>query len=105
MRLPLPGANQIEDIRFGTEKPDQYEEEVIQKAMADAGRKAGILVKAVGLTLGQAVSINMENASMPSISVQYKTVNEAAMDSAGSAHVEAGEIEVQAMINVVYEMK
>ncbi|MEC0136596.1 SIMPL domain-containing protein [Paenibacillus macerans] len=99
------GANQIDDIRFGAEKPEQYEEQVIQKAMADAGRKAGILTKAAGRTLGQAVSISLENASMPSISVQYKAVNEVAMDSAGSTPVEAGEIELRTTVNVVYEMK
>lgn len=100
------GANQIGAIRFATEKPEQYEEEVIQKAMADAGRKAGILAKAAGRTLGKALSISLENASVPNISLNYKVVamSESADNAAGSP-IEAGEIEVRTTVSVVYELK
>ncbi|WP_281281716.1 SIMPL domain-containing protein [Paenibacillus oralis] len=96
------GTNhQIDDIRFGAEKPEQYEEEAIQKAMANAGRKAGVLAKAAGRTLGQEVSISLESASMPSISFDYKVaVTSESADSGASSP-----IEVHTTVNVVYELK
>lgn len=99
------GANRIDNIRFSTENPDQYQDQVIQKAMDDAGKKASSIAKAAGRQLGIALSISQGSAATP-YSMENYQMKSAVMDqAAGSTAVEPGEIDVQTTLTVMYELK
>lgn len=99
------GANRIDNIRFSTENPDQYQDQVIQKAMDDAGKKAGSIAKAAGRQLGIALSISQGSMATPYYNESYQLKAVAMDQAAGSTAVEPGEIDVQTTLTVMYELK
>ncbi|MGG6314391.1 SIMPL domain-containing protein [Paenibacillus macerans] len=99
------GANRIDNIRFSTENPDQYQEQVIQKAMDDANKKAAAISKAAGRQLGIVLSISQASAGTPVFTQNYKMMEMAAADSAVSTPVQPGEIDLQTTLTVMYELK
>ncbi|MCQ4087718.1 SIMPL domain-containing protein [Saccharibacillus sp. JS10] len=99
------GANQIQNISFAAENPDQYEEEAIAKAMTSAQKKAAAVAKAAGRTLGAATSISLDNADAPIVYAQYEMAK-ATMDTANSStSIEPGQITLRTNVTVQYEMK
>lgn len=99
------GANRIDNIRFSTENPDQYQDQVIQKAMNDANKKAASIAKAANRQVGIVLSISQAGASTPIFSQNYKMMELASADSAASTPVEPGEIDLQTTLTVMYELK
>lgn len=99
------GANRIDNIRFSTENPDQYQDQVIQKAMNDANKKAASIAKAANRQLGIVLSISQGSTSTPIFTQNVKMMEMAAADSAVSTPVEPGEIDLQTTLTVMYELK
>ncbi|RUT44592.1 DUF541 domain-containing protein [Paenibacillus anaericanus] len=99
------GANVINNIQFATENPDQFEEQVIQKAMANANMKASAIAKAANRQVGIVLTVT-QSSSGPAVYNQNYVMKEMAMDTAGaSTQIEAGEIKVNTTLSVTYEMK
>ncbi|MGG0823633.1 SIMPL domain-containing protein [Paenibacillus turicensis] len=101
------GANQINNVNFGIENPEQFEAEVIEKAMKNANNRAKAIAKSSGRQLGTELSIS-QSGSDSSLYVQnYQMLEKAqAMGStADRTTVEIGEINVKMSLNVVYELK
>lgn len=100
------GANNIESVQFSVENRDQYEAQVIEKAMANADLKAGAIAKAAKRQLGAVLVVSQGDAQNPII---YTESSMAKMDAAGSADnatsVEPGEVKVSTQLSVQYEMK
>ncbi|MNI30573.1 26 kDa periplasmic immunogenic protein precursor [compost metagenome] len=99
------GANRIDNIRFSTENPDQYQEQVIQKAMANADLKASAIAKAAKRQVGLVLSVTQTTVETPTYMENYKVMAATADSGAASTSVEPGEITVKTTLNVVYEMK
>lgn len=99
------GANRIDNIRFSAEHPEKYQEQVIQKAMADANSKATAITKAANRQLGIVLSISQSDISTPVYMQNYKMEVARASDSAAGSSVEPGEINVRTTLSVMYEMK
>jgi uncharacterized protein YggE len=59
------GANDIGGINFTVTQASKHLDEAREKAIADARRKAEIYAKAVGVTLGEPISISEEGAPTP----------------------------------------
>jgi uncharacterized protein len=59
------GANDIGGINFTVTQASKHLDEVREKAIADARRKAEIYAKAAGVTLGDPISISEEGAPVP----------------------------------------
>jgi uncharacterized protein YggE len=59
------GANDIGGINFSVSQASKHLDEAREKAIADARRKAEIYAKAVGVTLGEPISISEEGAPVP----------------------------------------
>jgi uncharacterized protein len=59
------GANDIGGINFTVTQASKHLDEVREKAIADARRKAEIYAKAAGVTLGEPISISEEGAPVP----------------------------------------
>ncbi|MEF2969178.1 SIMPL domain-containing protein [Paenibacillus sp. M1] len=100
------GANRIENVRFSTENPDQYQEQVIEKAMANAKLKASAIAKAAGRNLGIVLSVTQSGGDAQIYLQSEALMMKAAADEAGaSTAVEPGEITVKTTLSVIYELK
>ncbi|ANS76270.1 hypothetical protein AWM70_18160 [Paenibacillus yonginensis] len=100
------GANRIDNVTFTVDNPDQYQEQVITKAMADAGVKAGIIAKASGRGLGVVVNVVQNDGGYTPIVKQGEAlIAHAAADSAASTSIETGELTVKTTLTVQYAMK
>lgn len=100
------GANRIDNISFSTENPDQYQEQVIQKAVDDAGKKAQAIAKATGRQIGKVISVSQGSMATPMYRESYEMLNVAgkSMADQGTA-IQPGEIDLQATLTVIYELK
>lgn len=100
------GANNIQNIRFSVENPDQYEALVIEKAMANADLKAGAIAQASKRSLGMVLNVTQGNYSDPIVYAQAEMMKLAtSADSAASTSIESGEVKVTTELSVQYEMK
>ncbi|GGA49460.1 SIMPL domain-containing protein [Paenibacillus physcomitrellae] len=101
------GANRIDNVTFTVDNPDQYQEQVITKAMANAGVKAGIIAKAAGRSLGVVVNVVQNDGGYTPIVKQGESflANASAADSAASTSIETGELTVNTTLTVQYSMK
>lgn len=99
------GANQITDITFTVENPDQYQEQVIAKAMANAGLKAGAIAKAASRQLGTVLSVVQNDGTIAPVFTKNMTLASASSADAASTAVEPGEITVNTSLSVQYAMK
>ncbi|OAB47820.1 SIMPL domain-containing protein [Paenibacillus antarcticus] len=101
------GANSIENVRFSIENRDQFETQVIEKAMANASLKAGAIAKAANRQLGAVLVVSQGDASNPIVYGQNEMLMsaKASMDSANSTAIEAGELKVSTQLSVQFELK
>ncbi|WP_059048808.1 SIMPL domain-containing protein [Paenibacillus senegalimassiliensis] len=99
------GANRIDNISFSTENPDQYQEQVIQKAVDDAGKKAQAIAKATGRQIGIVLSVSQGSMATPMYRESYEMLNSAAKVADQSTAIEPGEIDLQTTLTVIYELK
>lgn len=99
------GANQIDGVRFSTEKGQEYELQVIEKAMDNAKAKAETIAKYAGKELKGIIAVNQGGGV--AVPVQYSNIGfmakEAAMDAAGSTNISMGELKVTTNVTVQYE--
>ncbi|MGF7049438.1 uncharacterized protein YggE [Paenibacillus sp. DS2015] len=100
------GANNINNVQFAVENRDQYETQVIEKAMANAELKAGSIAKAAKRQLGMILVVSQGDSSNPVVYYEQQNMMSAAMDKAsGATEVEAGEIKVSTQLSVQFELK
>lgn len=100
------GANRIDNIVFSIEDTDQYETQVIDKAMANANLKAGAIAKAAKRQLGIVLSVSQGNVEEP-IRYYEESLNMETAQSAkdaGSTAIESGEIKLSTQLTVHYQL-
>lgn len=100
------GANQIEGVRFSTEKGQEYELQVIQKAMDNAKAKAESIAKYAGKELKGIVAVNQGGGM--AIPYAYSDIGTAQLKSAASeaaapTSINVGELKVTTNVTVQYE--
>lgn len=95
------GSNQINGIQFTVDDSGAMEDEARRKAMADARHKAELYAGAGNARLGQVLTINENLVSRPPQPIRARAAFEA---KAASVPIEAGEHEVQARVNVTWEL-
>src|SRR4051812_10461734 len=93
------GANDIGGINFTVTQASKHLDEAREKAIADARRKAEIYAKAVGVTLGEPISISEEGAPSPVFRGKM-----AAPMAAGAA-VAQGEEALSVTVSVTWAIK
>lgn len=100
------GANNIDNVRFSIENRDQFETQVIEKAMANANLKANAIAKAANRQLGMVLTVSQGDLGNSVVYAQTEMLmnSKSSMDSASSA-VEAGEVKVATQLSVQYEIK
>lgn len=95
------GANQIGGISFDIAEPSKLEEQARIAAVKDARHQAEIMAEAGGVRLVRVISITEEGAAPP----MPRMMAAAPMAKRDSVPVEAGETEVRARVNIVYEIE
>ncbi|MNJ55642.1 oxidative stress defense protein [compost metagenome] len=101
------GANQINNVNFGIENPEQFEAQVIEKAMKSAKSRASSIAKATGRQLGTELTINQSGGDASVYYENYQMLNKVAemSSTADRTTLELGEITLKMTLNVVYELK
>ncbi|CAM3005592.1 SIMPL domain-containing protein [Paenibacillus sediminis] len=99
------GANRIDNIRFAVEDPDQFETQVIEKAMANADVKAGAIAKAAKRQVGIVLNVTQGSVDTPIFMEQSYAVAKVADTASMPTNIESGEIKVSTQLSVQYEMK
>jgi uncharacterized protein YggE len=99
------GANRIDGIQFSTEKNQEYELQVINKAMDNAKAKAQSIAEYAGQDLKGIISVSQGGGGIAPISyTNYGAVAAKAMDSAaGSTSISGGELKITTTVTVQYE--
>jgi uncharacterized protein YggE len=97
------GANQINGVSFGLDKPDAAMDVARREAMAKAKARADLYAAAAGLKVARIVSISEGGGYQPGPIVPVVYAKAAAMDAA--TPVAPGEVGVTISVQVQYELK
>jgi uncharacterized protein YggE len=93
------GANQFHGLRFAVKDDGRLHDELLRKAVADGRHKAAVMAEALGVTLGQPLSVSEAGRYMP------MAASDMALKSvAGGAPIEAGTLTVSVDVNLVFAM-
>lgn len=98
------GANRINSVSFSVKDQNQYKEEVLRKAVADARGKADAIAAALGKQVVNVVSVNENGARF----VMFRTnqlMAAKALDSGAATPVEPQDVEVSADVTIVFEIQ
>jgi Uncharacterized conserved protein len=96
------GANQMYGINFASSKQHEAADEALQNAIKEAARKAELMAAAAGKTLAELEEINEQPNGY---AVTYARSNKDMLSSAGGTQLQAGVLEISAMVELVYEVK
>lgn len=92
------GANTLDGLSFGLQEPRPLMDEARQLAVADARAKAELYAKAAGVTLGAVQSLVERGGGSPGPYMAEMSM------ARGSVPVAAGELDVSADVQIVYEI-
>lgn len=100
--LTQTGANRINHISFGIQKPRPHKDEARRLAVADARIKAELYAQAAGVELGQVIRIS-ENGGTTQPRPMARM--EMASMAADAVPVAAGEMGLRATVTIVFALK
>lgn len=92
------GANEVQRLIFTLKNPDPIQAEALKAAAAKARVRATALASALGLRLGNVVSVSDGDSQRP---VPFREVSRMAFDKAATP-IEANDLEVQASVTVFF---
>lgn len=100
------GANQINNLSFSFENPDEVQTKAREQAIANAKAKAEALAAASGVRLGKVISLNEGYGGMP-VPMMGRGGEVALMaeDKAAAPDIQPGSQEISVIMNLVYEIK
>ncbi len=93
------GANQFQGLRFAVKDDGRLHDELLRKAVADGRHKAAVMAEALGVALGQPLSVSEAGRFMPMAAsdMAFKSL-------AGGTPIEAGALTVSVDVNLVFGM-
>ncbi len=95
------GANEIGGPSFMLDDDSDVRNEAIKLAIDDARKRAEVMAKAAGKSLGEIISVSETGVTTPI----YYGGTERAMDAAASVAIEPGQLDITANVTVVFELK
>lgn len=99
------GANEISNLQFTFDDPDELREEARQAAIDDARVKAKTLAKSLGRRLGDIVSFNESGSGIP-VPIYYAAeVGKGGGMGGGGPELPGGENEIVVNVSVTYEFR
>lgn len=99
------GANRINHVQFSTEKGQEYELQVINKAMDNAKAKAETIATYAGASLKGIISVTQGGGSgVPVMRANYASMDMAfASEAATPTSISVGELTITTSVTVQYE--
>jgi len=91
------GSNSIQMVKFDLKDPTPYNDEALTLAIKDGQRKAQVAASAAGLELGRILEITVGYGFVMEASKSYSY-------AMALTPIQAGEMEVTANVNLVYEI-
>lgn len=101
--LMTRGINRINGISFGSSRLEELKSDARKLAVSNANAKAVEYAGVLNQTVGKAIQISEQNYSPPV--PLYRTEALAMSADSGGETLAVGEMEVKAMINIVFELK
>lgn len=103
--MTAAGVNRMDGVQFATEKAEQYEQEALKKAMANAEAKANVLASSAKRQVKGVLNIVQGAAAAPPVLFMNEPMAKA-MDMSGAAptSIQTGQIEISATVTVQYQM-
>ncbi len=101
------GANTVNSVQFGLADAREFRAQAIKQAMENAQTDAQTLAAASGDKIKRTLSLNLDNAVATPMHVQPQAQmmgRAMAMDGAAPP-IEAGDVNVQASVSVIYELE
>jgi len=99
------GANQVSGLAYELSNQDAVQDQALGKAVADARRRAQTMADALGVGLGNPLSLNDGEAASPVVPLfQVRRMAGAASDSAPTTPISAQQITVTADVTLVYAL-
>ncbi|HOQ08012.1 MAG TPA: SIMPL domain-containing protein [Clostridiales bacterium] len=95
------GVNTSSSIRFGLSNYEDYYNEALKNAVLAADRKAKTIADALGVKLKGAVTVNESGGYSPLLN--YAVYDMKAEGVGASTPIQAGQLEITAYVNIVYE--
>ena len=92
------GANEVQRLIFTLKNPDPVQADALKAAAGKARARAVALASALGLKLGNVVSVSDSEQGRP---IPFHEVSKAALDN-NATPMEAGNLEVQATVTVFF---
>ncbi len=99
------GLNQIGNLNFTVDEPEQYRQEAREIAMVNAREKAEALAKAAGVKLVRVISFNESEAGVPTPIYYAKDARLEGMGGAPAPSLESGSSEVVIYATMTYEIE
>lgn len=97
------GATHISDIRFGLSNPRKYWHEALTMAASNAMADAKALANVTGIELVRILQMSLSQFHVHSPQLHMACFAKNSMDS--STPIEAGDVTIEATVNLLYEIK
>ncbi|HQK63583.1 MAG TPA: SIMPL domain-containing protein [Candidatus Staskawiczbacteria bacterium] len=100
------GSNQIGDLQFTIDNPEQFKDQARAQAIAQAKAKAESLANESGIKLGKLINVYESNYYAPSAYNSVKSISQDAVGYGGAAPtIQPGQQEVYISISLVYQVR
>lgn len=106
-RVVQQGANRLLGVEYGLENRTQARNQALQEAVQDAQAKAELLANTLDEEIGQVVQIEEQNVDFPRpfIEMSARAVEQTQDAAPEPEAYAAGEIEVRALVQVVFALR
>lgn len=94
------GGNRIDGLVFGNTNENEHRDEARKLAVTDARHRASLYADAAGVTLGKVLSITEAGAPQP-----HQVMRTMAFAESAAVPISAGENEIRAVVQVVFELR
>lgn len=99
------GINQIGDINFFVDNPDEIKTKAGQLAIVNARKKAAVLAQQTGIRLGRVVSVTESGGEFPPYYSMAKEAFAVGGGGGGAPQLTPGTQEIRVIANVIFEIR
>ena len=98
------GANHIDSVIFSVRNEQEYRDEALRRAVADAKRKADVIAKTLGRPVVNIISVGENHTEiMPRYAMSMKAAGDSMAENAATP-MEAGTADFESHVTVVFEI-
>ena len=98
------GANHIDSVMFSVRNEQEYRDEALRRAVADAKRKADVIAKTLGRPVVNIISVGENHTEiMPRYAMSMKAAGDSMVENAATP-MEAGTADFESHVTVVFEI-